>query len=227
MMRWCLGVVVAGLVAVPVMAQEADPEVGTVVRFETSAGQIDVELFDERTPGTVKNFLRLVDEKAYDGSFFHRLVPGFVIQGGGFKAVEDDEGQLTVDEVKDHGPVKNEPGLENVKGTIAMAKLGGDPDSATNQFFFSLGDNRENLDNQNGGFTVFGRVIAEDFEVLDRMNGLQPVNAGGPFSSLPLMELPEEPVLGPEVMVMIDSIRVVDPDAEEAAEGEADAGSDG
>ncbi|QDU72449.1 peptidylprolyl isomerase [Mucisphaera calidilacus] len=228
-----IGVLVAALalasgVAFAQEAEEAPAEAqqGTVVRFTTQLGTVDIQLFDERTPITVANFLRLVNEKAYDGAFFHRLVPGFVIQGGGYCIGENEAGEEIIAQVPDHGPVKNEPGIPNTRGTISMAKLGGDPDSATNQFFISLGDNRANLDRQNGGFTVFGEVVEKDVPMLAKFNALERANAGGPFSDLPLIALPEEPVLDLSDLVVIESVRVLDPETGDPVEAEGDGPED-
>ncbi|MCK6420913.1 MAG: peptidylprolyl isomerase [Aquabacterium sp.] len=125
---------------------------------------------------------------ALANSFIHRSVPGFVIQGGGY-TWSDANGAIKVPA----GPaVKNEfsSTRSNVRGTIAMAKVGGNPDSATTEWFFNLADNASNLDNQNGGFTVFGRVTAPGMAVVDRIAALQVVNGGGAFSNLPVMLLP-------------------------------------
>lgn len=219
MFRSAVMVLVAGLLAVSAFGQDGDAPEGTVVRLTTNAGDIDLLMYDEKTPGTVANFLRLVDEKAYDGAFFHRLVPGFVIQGGGFKVMENEAGEQVIGDVPDHGPVKNEPGIENVRGTLAMAKLGGDPDSATNQFFINLGDNRANLDNQNGGFTVFAEVMPEDLPMLDKLNRLERVNANGPFTDLPLLEIPEGDAVDLAGLLIIETARVVDPEAEAVEAG--------
>ena len=131
------------------------------VRLQTSVGEIVVELLLEDVPVTSLNFLRYVDEGFYNGTIFHRVVPDFVVQGGGFlPGMEEQEG------IRD--PIVNEFSSDrsNLRSTVAMAKVGDDPDSATSQFFFNLDDNSENLDDQNGGFTVFARVI-EGMDVVD------------------------------------------------------------
>ncbi len=143
----------------------------TVVRFEVvrgtnSLGLLDVELFDHEKPATVRNFLYYIRSGAYSNSFVHRLVPGFIVQGGGFTVTNASSTNFfsAYDAVAEFGRVTNEflvgERLTNSFGTIAMAKLGDDPNSATSQWFFNLANNSTNLDNQNGGFTVFGRVLA-------------------------------------------------------------------
>ena len=129
----------------------------TVVRFQTNWGPIDIELFDTVAPLTVANFLGYVRRGDYDRTFFHRLInfpTPFVLQGGGFK-YDDATGFSTLET---EPPVQNEFQRSNLEGTIAMAKIGGDPNSATSQFFFNLVDN-EHLNTNNGGFTVFGHVV--------------------------------------------------------------------
>ena len=157
------------------------------VTFQTSFGSFDVELFDDVAPATVANFLNYVNRGDYRDSIFHRSVPGFIVQGGGFKT--------DFSRVNQVGPVVNEFQRSNVRGTIAMAKLGGDPNSATNQWFFNLANNSANLDNQNGGFTVFGQVLGNGMAILDQIAALPRFNfsqitAAGPnrdaFTDLPL-----------------------------------------
>jgi cyclophilin family peptidyl-prolyl cis-trans isomerase len=162
----------------------------TVVRFSTIYGNMDVELFDEQTPLTVANFQRYADEGLWDNTIFHRSVANFVIQGGGYTL---DAKKNTVDQVNQYPAVKNEPhpgNPGNVRGTIAMAKLGDDPNSATSQWFFNLGDNRANLDNQNGGFTAFGRITDNaGLKVMEKLAKRERVNVGGAFSELPVKNL--------------------------------------
>jgi len=139
-----------------------------------------IELFDyensdiQNTPITAENFLKYVADDSYKNSFFHRAINGFVLQGGGFYLYEDEEKNLYYSEIESKNTIQNEPGNSNTKGTVAMAKVGGDPDSATSQWFINLEDNSNNLDNQNGGFTVFGRIIGDGMEVIEnlKINGL-------------------------------------------------------
>ncbi len=155
----------------------------TIVRLETILGNIDLELLAEDAPTTVANFLKYVGDGDYDNSFIHRSVPGFVLQGGGFTFEVDEVGLVPTDP-----PIENEfdPSRSNVRGTVAMAKVGSDPDSATSQWFINLADNSINLDNQNGGFTVFARVIGDGMNVADAIAALDIVNAGSPFDTLPV-----------------------------------------
>ncbi len=141
---------------------------GTLAFFHTTVGDVEVELFDQDKPVTVGNFIGLVREGAYANTFFHRCVPGFVVQGGGFSVANAASAAVFTEYsyVPNFGPIANEfavgPRVSNTTGTIAMAKLGNDPNSATSQFFFNLADNGgppASLDAQNGGFTVFGRVV--------------------------------------------------------------------
>lgn len=149
------------------------------VRFQTNLGNIDVDLLPGAAPLTVQNFLGYVNNKAYDNSIFHRSVSNFVIQGGGFRLSGNN-----VQEIPQNPSVRNEFRESNVRGTIAMAKLDGDPNSATNQWFFNLSNNNAaNLDRQNGGFTVFGRVRdAASLAVMDRIAAV-PVPSPGPLAS--------------------------------------------
>jgi cyclophilin family peptidyl-prolyl cis-trans isomerase len=157
----------------------------TMVELQTTLGNIRIELFDTVTPITTANFMRYVESDRYDGSFFHRAAAGFVLQGGGYSYTDEDG----VDDVPDYGPIQNEFNRSNLARTLAMAKLGGDPNSATSEFFFSIADNSGNLDNQNGGFTVFAQVVDdESWAVVQSIMGLRIINAGGAFNNLPVTE---------------------------------------
>ncbi len=180
----------------------------TVVQFKTSQGDFEVNLFDNTTPKTVANFLTYVEESAYNESFIHRSKPNFIIQGGGHNYSTDDQ---ALDLVIQHGSVVNEPVLANVRGTIAMAKLGSNENSATNQWFFNLNDNTANLDDQNGGFTVFGIVMGDGMEVIDRISAYKTYNLGGVFTETPLEATPQEgEYITDRHLIMIESIDVTD-----------------
>lgn len=133
------------------------------VVLETDLGKITIELFPNKAPLTVDNFLKYVDSKFYEGVIFHRVVPDFVVQGGG----------MTYDfqaKPKSLPPIKNEAinGLKNIQGTLSMARTS-DPDSATSQFFINL-KNNENLDpsESSAGYAVFGHVV-EGFDVVKKI----------------------------------------------------------
>ncbi|QWF69524.1 peptidylprolyl isomerase [Methylomonas paludis] len=144
----------------------------TVVTMETSLGNINIQLYDATAPQTVANFLSYVESGAYNNSIFHRTVPGFVLQGGGFSLSGGSNIVNTTDLptlIPTKSPVVNEYGAANVIGTIAMAKQSGNANSATDQWFFNLVDNTSTLGpSNNGGYTVFGQIIG---------NGLNVVNA--------------------------------------------------
>lgn len=158
------------------------------VRFHTTQGDIDVNLLPDAAPKTVANFLNYVNRGAYTNAIFHRSVPGFIIQSGGYQLVNHSGVAIPQDP-----PVVNEFKISNTRGTLAMAKVGNDPNSATNEWFFNESDsNASNLDNQNGGFTVFGRIAnAAGLAVMDKIAAVPVYDASGgvpgsPFSSLPL-----------------------------------------
>lgn len=146
----------------------------TMVRFDTSYGPIDIELLDAEAPRTVANFLGYVRRGAYLNTIVHRAVTGFVIQSGGYAVP-------SLAHIATDPPVANEYSAtrSNLRGTVAMAKLGTSPDSATSEWFVNLANNSANLDNQNGGFTVFGRVTAASMAVVDAIAALRRVNAAG------------------------------------------------
>ncbi len=166
-----------------------DPDVtGSAVRVSVRIGSttknVDLALYDAAKPITVANFLAYVDAGHYQNNFCHRAVPGFIVQDGGFRWTVDNN----VEPVPGFAAIQNEPGISNLRGTIAMAKLGGDPNSATNQWFVNLANNSANLDAQNGGFTVFGRVVGNGMAVMDEVAVLPRVNAGGAFTDLPVKD---------------------------------------
>ncbi len=148
------------------------------VEFETSLGSFTVELCPEKTPETVKNFLRYVDDGYYDGTVFHRVIPNFMIQGGGFTSATEQKFKGL------HEPVRNEAkqGLSNKRGTIAMARTP-DPHSATSQFFVNVVDNAFlDAPGQDGwGYCAFGTVVG-GMDVVDKIRNV-PTQPGGEKST--------------------------------------------
>lgn len=141
---------------------------GQTVQFATNLGNIKVQLLPQSAPKTVANFLAYVNAGAYNSSIIHRSVPGFVWQGGGYQLQSGGIAQIPA-----FPAVVNEFGVSNTRGTIAMAKLGNNPNSATNEWFFNEADNSSNLDNQDGGFTVFGKVAdAASLAVMDQISNV-------------------------------------------------------
>ena len=137
---------------------------GTLAQFRTVYGDIEVELYDQARPVTVSNFISYVESGRYTDLFSHRLVPGFVIQGGGFVATNRGTTNWDFHAVLTNAPIVNEfglaPPLSNVFGTIAMAKVAGKTNSATSQWFFNLANNTAlDANDTNNMFVVFGKVI--------------------------------------------------------------------
>ncbi|EQA2038602.1 peptidylprolyl isomerase [Escherichia coli] len=144
----------------------------TKATLHTNYGDIVIQLHDDRVPETVAHFIELVKTGFYDGTIFHRVIPGFIIQGGGYKS-----GMVKVREVE---PIKNEgkAAASSLRGTVAMARLQ-DADSATTQFFINLADN-SNLDyrdNQSAGYCVFGEVV-EGMDVVDAIAAVETGSTG-------------------------------------------------
>lgn len=182
----------------------------TIVEFQTSQGNFQVNLYDQTTPITVNNFLNYVNEQSYTNSVFHRAESDFVVQGGGFEFA----GNWPLSPLTSNGAIDNEPVYSNVKGTIAMAKLGGIVNSATRQWFFNLQDNSTNLDTQNGGFTVFGQVIGDGMAVLEKISALQLCNNSG-LNDIPMVDYTSEQcsesvVPGLENFVVLEQVVIVD-----------------
>lgn len=150
----------------------------TQVAFDTNRGQFVVELFDQEAPKTVANFLAYVDKGFYDGTIFHRVIPNFVIQGGGFTK------EFT--QKKTDKPIKNEAKeeLKNLRGTLSMARMSA-PDSATSQFFINTNDNTS-LDWRkfNVGYAVFGKVV-QGMEIVDDIS-YTPTGSTGIHRDVPI-----------------------------------------
>jgi len=155
------------------------------VRLDTNMGVIEINLRPDVAPIHVENFLQYVNDGDYNNSFIHRSIAGFIVQGGGFTFINQLFDYVPVDPA-----IVNEFALSNVRGTVAMAKVGSDPNSATSQWFINLADNASNLDFQNGGFTVFGEVVV-GMDVADAIAALPIVNFGPPIgSALPMRNMP-------------------------------------
>lgn len=175
-MKHWIAFVAAALGVLPVCA-------GTLVQIRTIYGDLEFDLLDDLKPVTTANFLRYVREGAYEGAFFHRQVPNFIIQGGGIKAVNRDQTNANFELINTHPPITNEfrvgPEIGNTAGTLAMAKTS-DPNSATSQFFINLKDNRSSLNDpaNSGGFTVFGRLVSgtNTLRLLNTFEYIRPPN---------------------------------------------------
>ncbi|GAA0807429.1 MAG: peptidyl-prolyl cis-trans isomerase [Psychrobacter sp.] len=156
-----------------------------VVELDTNMGAIVIELNEEKAPKTVENFLNYVKSGQYDGTIFHRIIDGFMIQGGGMDA--------EMNEKPTNAPIENEAdnGLKNDKGTIAMARTQ-DPHSATSQFFINVKDNdflnHSGKNMQGWGYTVFGKVTS-GMDVIEKMKGV-PTGRFGMHA-----DVPKEPVV--------------------------------
>lgn len=169
---------ILALGATPAMAAK-----NPVVVLDTSMGTIKVELYSDKAPITVKNFISYVEDKHYDGVIFHRVIPGFMIQGGGM--------QPGMAEKRTKAPIKNEStnGLSNTRGTLAMARTSV-PDSASAQFFINLKDNTF-LDKAQAqdrvGYCVFGKVI-DGMDVVDKIAAVR-TGRKGPHSDVPVEDV--------------------------------------
>ncbi|HEX2566931.1 MAG TPA: peptidylprolyl isomerase [Burkholderiales bacterium] len=183
---WKPLVVLSAAAAAP-GALAADPQVD----FRTSVGTVRVELYPEKAPKTVENFLKYVRDGHYDGTIFHRVIPGFMIQGGGF--TPDMKQKPTRPPV----PIESKNGLKNEVGTLAMARTS-DPNSATAQFFINVNNNSFlNYPGQDGnGYTVFGKVV-DGMDVVNKIVAVPTGNKG------PHQNVPNQPVV-------IESAKVVE-----------------
>ena len=178
-LRIVIAIITAAAMAGAQPTRAADP----VVVRQTSLGEIDLQLDPTNAPITTANFLAYVDSKFYDGTIFHRIIPRFVVQGGGFTP------DLT--EKQTNPPIKNEAsnGLHNLRGTISMARTS-DPDSATSQFFLNLVDNSSKLDPGGvspDGYAVFGK-ITKGLDVLDKMAGAE-TTSKGQYQDVPVKDV--------------------------------------
>lgn len=178
---------------------------GQIAQIDTVRGKFNIELLATDAPKTVTNFLNYVNKGAYTNTLFHRSVPGFVIQAGGYGVVGS-----SISLIPQDAQVVNEFKIPNTRGTLAMAKLGSGPNTATNQWFVNLADNRANLDNQNGGFTVFARVLGTGMSVPDNIAALPVFDAStalndSAFTALPLTTN----TLNAQTLILVNSVKVI------------------
>jgi cyclophilin family peptidyl-prolyl cis-trans isomerase len=193
---WRRAAFVLALIAVviPVQAQPSSNKGNPMIRMTTNQGSIDIELFEKEAPATTANFLQYVKDGFFDGLIFHRVIPGFMVQGGGFApGMKQKPTRATIQNEADNG-------LKNKRGTLAMARTS-DPHSASAQFFINVVDNSF-LDftakNDRGwGYAVFGRVAA-GMEVMDKIVKTPTANVGG-HGDVPVQD------------VVIQSCRVITP----------------
>mgnify|MGYP001178272013 CR=1 FL=1 len=180
MRRWLLALCLLPLLVNAADAPQAKAPSQPKVTFETSLGKIVIALDAAKAPQSVANFLQYVRDGSYNNSLFHRVIPGFVVQGGGYDS--------HYQSLPTRSPVQNESnnGLSNLRGTLAMARTA-DPDSATRQFYFNLRDNKA-LDGNlaTSGYTVFGKVT-QGLDVLDAI-------AAKPTEVSPVLGAPDVPV---------------------------------
>src|SRR5262245_19680804 len=174
MKRFMTFALLAGIFAGGASSSAQDKDKNPQVILDTSHGKIIVELYADKAPITVKNFLQYVDDKHYDGTIFHRVIADFMVQGGGMEA--------GLKEKKGRAPIKNEStnGLSNERGTLAMARTNV-PDSATAQFFINVKDNNF-LDRAKArdkvGYAVFGKVV-DGMDVVDKIRRVETASQGG------------------------------------------------
>ncbi|MDP2325845.1 MAG: peptidylprolyl isomerase [Gammaproteobacteria bacterium] len=149
------------------------------VKFATSQGEFVVEVYPDKAPKTVANFLQYVNDKHYDGTIFHRVIPNFMVQGGGFTP------EMQQKTARPAIPLEASNGLKNDIGTIAMARTG-DPNSATTQFFVNVRDNPMlNAPSPDGhGYAVFGKVVS-GMDVINKIKAV-PTGTKGPYGDVPL-----------------------------------------
>ena len=167
-----------------------------IVEMQTSLGAIEIELFNDQAPITTKNFEEYVKSDFHKGTVFHRAIDNFMVQGGGFVVEGEGEDKTLVEKDNKRSPIKNEAGngLENLRGTLAMARTN-DPDSARSQFFINVADNAFlNRSANNAGYAVFGRVT-KGMEVVDQMLEV-PTKRSGMHQDVP------------ETAIVIESVNV-------------------
>jgi peptidyl-prolyl cis-trans isomerase A (cyclophilin A) len=177
--RTALSALALMAIASPVFAADAAPQ----VKFETSMGNFVVEVYPDKAPKTVENFLLYVKTKQYDGTIFHRVIPNFMVQGGGYTDKYDEK------IARPPIPLEALNGLKHEAGTIAMARTN-EPNSARAQFFVNVKENPFlNAKGSSDGYTVFGRVVS-GMETINKIKDVA-TGSGGPFPT----DVPKTPVL--------------------------------
>ncbi len=179
---WTRRAVITGLTAT-VLPMVSMAQTAPQVKFQTSMGDFVVEVYPDKAPKTVENFLQYVKAKQYDGTIFHRVIPNFMVQGGGYDVKYDEK------IARPPIPLEAQNGLKHETGTIAMARTQ-DPNSARAQFFVNVKDNPFlNAKGASDGYAVFGRVVS-GMETILKIKDV-PTGSGGPFPS----DVPKTPVL--------------------------------
>jgi cyclophilin family peptidyl-prolyl cis-trans isomerase len=180
----------------------SDPQVtGTTVLVRTNVGNLPLEMSDSVVPITVANFLRYVNAGLYNGTIFDRTVASFIDQAGGFKT----DGTA----ITNFGTIQNEFHASNTRGTVAMVKQGGDPNSASNEWFVNVANNSGTLDSQNGGFTVFAQVLYNGMSTADAINSLPTVDGSLLTPALPAKPDDPLPVLSASGGVAANNLVVI------------------
>ena len=200
--------------SIPLADKFSDPDTTSAMRVNTNlavnGGNMDFIMYDADTPLHVANFKGYADRGDYVDTVFHRSIAGFISQAGAFRA---GAGPEAFNQVTTQAAVTNEPGISNVRGTVALAKLEGNPSSGTNQFFVNLANNGPNLDFQNGGFTVFARVTAPGMALADALatlpTGDYDVTVDGSpsvFADFPINDLTAPGSMDNSLAVKINSV---------------------
>ncbi len=196
-------------ITIPLATTFTDPDNATTgTRITTNVGTFNIIYLPQQAPLTVANFKGYVSRGDFLESIIHRSVPGFILQGGGYKAA------ASAPSIPRQATVMNEPHYSNTRGTIAMAKLGNDPNSATSEFFINLANNAANLNFQNQGFTVFARTSAAGMVVADRIAALKIANYGvtnGALSTCPVTADPAPALFDPNNLVKFTATDDVPP----------------
>lgn len=173
----------AGLALAALASSALANDTAPQVKFETTLGNFVVEVYPDKAPKTVENFLLYVKNKQYDGTIFHRVIPNFMVQGGGYNAKYEEK------IARPPIPLEAQNGLKHETGTVAMARTN-EPNSARAQFFVNVKDNPSlNARGSADGYTVFGRVIS-GMETINKIRDV-PTGSGGPFAT----DAPKTPVL--------------------------------